>query len=372
MVTEQVESVPENQTGVPVAGFQARVLTWYRQHGRKDLPWQKEPSLYRVWVSEIMLQQTQVQSVIPYYLRFMAAFPDTASLAAAPLDQVLHLWSGLGYYARARNLHRAARLIRQRPGGGFPRSLEQLLALPGIGRSTAGAILSLALGAPHAILDGNVKRVLTRCFAIPGWPGQAAVQKRLWRLAGELTPASDRVRAYNQAMMDLGATLCTRTRPACGRCPLADLCQARAAGKPTAFPTPRRRRALPVKAAQILLLLDRENRLLLQRRPAGGVWEGLWCPPECEPSADPLECCRRLPGGSARLVARWPVRRHRFSHYHFEMSPVLLRLKNTTGCVMDGNDRVWYNCRQPDIRGLPAPVARLIDDLRAYLSGDEG
>ncbi len=210
-----------------VASFAPRLLAWFHEQGRHDLPWQQEPTPYRVWVSEIMLQQTRVATVIPYYERFMAAFPDLAALAAADEEQVLQLWSGLGYYARARNLHRAARIILQQHGGRFPGEFEQVAALPGIGRSTAGAILSLALGQRHPILDGNVKRVLARHFAVAGWPGHSAVARKLWELSERLTPQYQAA-AYNQAMMDLGATLCTRTKPDCSRCPLQESCLAHA------------------------------------------------------------------------------------------------------------------------------------------------
>ena len=217
------------------------MIAWFAQHGRKDLPWQQDPTPYRVWVSEIMLQQTQVRTVIPYYQRFMQAFPDLRALAAAPLDQVLHHWSGLGYYARARNLHRAAQRIRDDHAGRFPEDIEVVMRLPGIGRSTAGAVLSLACGQRHAILDGNVKRVLARFHAVEGWPGKTAVLEQLWALAEAATPQRD-VAAYNQAMMDLGATLCRRGTPECPSCPLQSDCRACKLGRQSEFPAPRPRR----------------------------------------------------------------------------------------------------------------------------------
>ncbi len=371
MVTEQVESVPERSTRVDRDLFRHRVLAWYRLSGRKDLPWQRQTTPYRVWVSEIMLQQTQVKSVIPYFQRFMEQFPTLQQLADASLDQVLHHWSGLGYYARARNLHRAAGEIQSRYGGKFPQDYERVVALPGIGRSTAGAILSLSLGKPHAILDGNVKRVLTRCFALVGWTGQAAVQRQLWQLAERLTPI-EQVRAYNQAMMDLGATICTRSAPSCSHCPLAAACQAREEGNPTAYPTPRRRAPLPVKALQMLLLLDENNAVLLERRPPSGIWGGLWCPPECVLTIAPEQWCKSYLGSEGQVIEQWPVRRHTFSHFHLDLTPVVIRLKNTTGCVMDGDCRVWYNTAKPDARGLAAPVARLIGELKEHLTGETG
>ena len=242
--------------------FHRRLLHWFRHHGRHDLPWQSPRDAYRVWVSEIMLQQTQVATVIPYFERFMARFPDLASLASADLDQVLHLWTGLGYYARARNLHRAAGVIVAEHGGRFPTDFEAVLALPGIGRSTAGAILAQACDQRHAILDGNVRRVLARHRAIEGWPGQKAVENTLWALAEELTPAED-VADYTQAIMDLGATVCTRSQPRCAACPLAEDCQARAAGRQADFPGRRPRKALPERHTRMLLLRDAEGQVLL-------------------------------------------------------------------------------------------------------------
>ena len=232
-----------------------RLLAWFDDHGRHDLPWQRAATPYRVWVSEIMLQQTQVAVVVPYFERFMARFPDVASLAAAELDAVLHLWSGLGYYARARHLHRAARVVVAEHQGRVPERIEALEALPGIGRSTAGAILSLALGQHQPILDGNCKRVLARCFAVSGWPGSSAVLAKLWALAEALTPVA-RVGAFNQAMMDLGATLCTRTKPACHACPLAERCQALAQDAVGAYPAPKPRKQKPLRAVQLLLIRD--------------------------------------------------------------------------------------------------------------------
>lgn len=238
--------------------FAARLLRWYDRHGRKDLPWQRARTPYTVWVSEVMLQQTQVATVIPYFERFMARFPDVRTLADAPLDAVLAHWSGLGYYSRARNLHRAAQQIRDRHGGVFPEDMDAIAALPGIGRSTAGAILAQALGQRHAILDGNVKRVLTRHRAIAGWPGQSAVERRLWEIAEAETPHA-RVADYTQAIMDLGAMVCTRARPRCGACPVADDCAARAAGTVSRYPAPKPRKTLPVRQTRMLLVTNGEG-----------------------------------------------------------------------------------------------------------------
>ena len=343
------------------AAFTQSVLEWFQHAGRKNLPWQRRPTLYKVWVSEIMLQQTQVATVIPYFQRFIQRFPNVGILAAAPADEVLHYWSGLGYYARARNLHRAACLICERHHGRFPRNYQAALALPGVGRSTAGAILSLALGQPHAILDGNVKRVLTRCFAIDGWPGKMQVQHQLWRLAEELTP-DERAKEYNQGMMDLGATVCTRRRPDCDSCPLKNHCQAWSMGVPEAFPVPRRRNALPSRQVRMLLVLNSRGELLLERRPPSGIWGGLWSLPECTPEGVLTDCLAKA-GLVGKLVRTWPSRRHSFTHLHLEITPVEFRVENNADCVMD-DDRVWYNTVQPDARGLAAPVARLIDELK--------
>ena len=344
------------------ADFADRVLAWFDQHGRKDLPWQRDVSTYRVWVSEIMLQQTQVATVIPYFERFMARFPDVRELARAPLDEVLHCWSGLGYYARARNLHRAARLICDELGGSFPDSLAGMQRLPGIGRSTAAAILSLAGGQRQAILDGNVKRVLARYFAEPGWPGRSVVGKRLWGLAESLTPAT-RVAAYNQAMMDLGAVVCTRSRPDCARCPLLAGCSAYVLGRPQDFPGRKPKRTLPQRSVRMLLVCDPARGVLLERRPPAGIWGGLWCLPEISLETDPLAWCLDLLHQPAVLGRKLASRRHVFTHFELHIEPLEILL-NQPGCdVLEADARLWYNPRQPANVGLAAPVARLLDEI---------
>jgi len=337
------------------------LLAWFERHGRKDLPWQEGPTPYRVWVSEIMLQQTQVTTVIDYYRRFTARFPDVGSLAAAPIDEVLHLWSGLGYYARARNLHRTAQLIVAESGGYFPASFDAVVALPGIGRSTAGAILALARGERHAILDGNVKRVLARYFGVAGWPGIPAVSARLWALAEDCTPSAG-VAAYTQAIMDLGATLCTRARPACERCPLAAGCVARAEGRQGALPTPRPRQAgRRLEHAHVLVVLRGDASVLLEQRPAGGLWGGLWSFPEFALIAAAADWSRERLGVREPRLEPWPALRHSFTHFDLELRPLLLRLDEERALQRPGY--VWYNSRAPARVGLAAPVSRLIRDM---------
>ena len=344
------------------AAFSARVLAWFDRHGRTDLPWQRQPTAYRVWVSEIMLQQTRVSVVVDYYQRFMTRFPSIAALADAPQDEVLHLWSGLGYYARARNLQRTAQLLRNVHDGEFPASFDQVAALPGIGRSTAGAILALSRGERHAILDGNVKRVLARYHAIDGWPGTTAVAKRLWSLAEGHTPET-RVAAYSQAMMDLGATLCTRSRPRCSECPVASDCAALGSGRVAQLPAPKPRRAMPVRTTRMLLLCAADGAVLLQRRPPAGIWGGLWSFPQCPPEADPATWCRSELGLAVEIGDHWPTLRHTFSHFHLDITPVLARARTEDGAVMEAGQYVWYNGGHIDRLGLAAPVQRLLNTL---------
>lgn len=347
------------------ARLAAALLPWFDLHGRKDLPWQREPTPYRVWISEIMLQQTQVTTVIPYYERFMDRFPDLAALAAADLDAVLHLWSGLGYYARARNLHRSAMIVQNERDGRFPEDIETLRSLPGIGRSTAGAILSLALGQRHPILDGNVKRVLTRYHAIAEWPGQAETERRLWALADAHTPAH-RVSDYTQAIMDLGATVCARTRPACEHCPLAPDCRARHAGRPADYPRRRPRPVKPVRETTMLVLRDETGSILLLRRPPAGIWGGLWSLPELPAGLtdDALHrWCRdtlAVEAGTPRAEA--PLR-HEFTHFTLHMLPLHAPARPLGGGVMEGGEHVWYNDALSGTYGMPAAIRRLLGSI---------
>ena len=311
----------------PIAG---RLIGWYARHGRRHLPWQHDPTPYRVWVSEIMLQQTRVSVVTGYYERFMARFPDLAALADAPLDDVLGLWTGLGYYSRARNLHRAAVLVRDRHGGAMPRDLDALVALPGIGRSTAGAILALSHGDRHPILDGNVKRVLCRYHGVGGWPGEGRVERTLWTLAERHTPR-EQVAVYTQAIMDLGATLCVRSRPLCAMCPLEADCAARREGAQAKYPAPRPRRETPHRETAFLMLRDPGGALLLERRPPAGIWGGLWCFPECEPDADVEAVCRsRFGVRPATTTALAPIA-HGFTHFKLDVYPILVEVDDDDG-----------------------------------------
>ena len=339
--------------------FSQRLLSWYHQHGRKHLPWQQDKTPYRVWVSEIMLQQTQVQTVIPYYERFMARFPEVNALADAPLDEVLHLWTGLGYYARARNLHKAAQQIRDQHGGVFPEEFAAVAALPGIGRSTAGAILSLALSQHHAILDGNVKRVLTRWLAQAGWPGEKRVEQSLWQWAERLTPQQE-VADYNQAMMDLGASLCSRSRPQCTLCPLQADCRAWAAGTPTAYPQPKpKRTVLPTRHCTLLLVVA-DQALWLEQRPASGLWGGLYSLPEfADHSAAEAWLQQQFPG--EHTLTALSGFRHTFSHFHLQISPLLVQLsRRPPPACMEGERQLWYNLNQPANVGLSAATVRLL------------
>jgi len=340
--------------------FAERLLAWYDEHGRKDLPWQnKDP--YGVWVSEIMLQQTQVQTVIPYYARFVKRFPDVTSLADASIDDVLHHWSGLGYYARGRNLHKAAQILRDEHGGKFPETLDDVQKLPGIGRSTASAVLSLAYGQRHAILDGNAKRVLARHAAIDGWPGKTSVASQLWELAETYTPTS-RVDDYTQAIMDLGATLCTRTKPACAQCPLHVDCVARRQGNVLAHPGRKPKLDKPLKETTMLIAVN-ENSVYLERRPAAGIWGGLWSLPEIDDvSVD--SWCERTVGTTAVKRERWQTMRHSFSHYDLDIQPVVVQFTQQGNAVADDDDAVWYCLDDTPPGGLAAPVQKLIETLR--------
>jgi A/G-specific adenine glycosylase len=366
--------------------FGTRLLAWFDIHGRKHLPWQRNPSPYRVWVSEIMLQQTQVGTVIGYFERFMARFPTVNMLAAASEDEVLHLWTGLGYYARARNLHKTAQRLTREYNAEFPQTVEQLIDLPGIGRSTAGAIVAIACGGRATILDGNVKRVLARCFGVEGWPGQTQVAAELWQIAETLTPHS-RVNDYTQAIMDLGATLCTRSKPNCDACPFNAECVARKTGQTSMFPGKKPSKKIPVRQTCMLLIENAQGEFLLQKRPSTGLWGGLWSFPEV--TREQLE--QALEGtleqtleqtmladtpNSPPLVAPF---RHTFTHFHLDITPIHVTYAHIDalaglpglGNIAAGQSAVheagssWYDTRAPQAIGLTRPVTRIFQQLAA-------
>jgi len=333
--------------------FSRRVVAWQRACGRHGLPWQGGHDPYPIWLSEIMLQQTQVQTVLPYFARFMATFPTVADLAAAPQEQVLSLWAGLGYYARARNLHACAQAVVAEHGGRFPGSAEQLAQLPGIGRSTAAAIAAFAYGERSAILDGNVKRVLCRHFAVEGVP-TGKVEKALWQLAESLVPESGDMGAYTQGLMDLGATLCQRRRPVCGECPLAETCLARAQGRQDELPTPKAPKQ-QARRKQVFLVLTDGQHVLLERRPQVGIWGGLLSLPEG------LDLLPRLGLLDLPLEPMSP-REHVFTHFRLEMQPLLARVEQVPLLAAEGG-LLWLPLAEALEAGVPAPVGRLLVEL---------
>jgi len=332
-----------------MSNFSDRALAWFDRHGRNDLPWQQADA-YGVWVSEIMLQQTQVQTAIPYYERFMQVFPSVIALADADLDTVLRYWSGLGYYARARNLHSAARIIRDDHGGTFPSSFDEVAKLPGIGRSTAGAILSLAFETRHPILDGNVRRVLARHLAIAGWPGKSAVAQRLWEAAELHTPKAG-IAAYTQAIMDLGATICTRSNPRCDACPVSEDCLVRESGTTDQYPGRKDKKTVS------------EDAIYLERRPPAGIWGGLWSLPELADDAVG-DWCRENLNCFVSGTESWSTLRHSFSHYDLDIQPVVVRIESSSRKVADGGDATWHRLDDSPPGGIAAPVQKLINTLK--------
>jgi A/G-specific adenine glycosylase len=349
---------------MPTSAFDERVLAWFDRCGRKDLPWQQDKSPYRVWISETMLQQTQVATVIPYFNAFTARFPTVESLAGASVDEVLQYWSGLGYYARARNLHKTALKIAEMER--FPDTLEELQQLPGIGLSTAGAIMSIAYNRSHPILDGNVRRVLARYHAIPGWPGEAKVNKRLWELSRALTPAH-RAADYTQAIMDLGATVCMRGRPACDLCPLSADCLAFRAGRVADFPAPKPTRTLPVKQRTFLLLANTRQQVFLEKRPPVGIWGGLWCLPEFENREQALDWCLDR---NISIIEQYAMdrRRHMFSHYHLDFTPlvILADADSGVGSVEEPGGANWHRIEYIGQLGLAAPIKQLLKQYQNH------
>jgi A/G-specific adenine glycosylase len=343
------------------ASFATRLLRWFDQHGRKDLPWQHPRDGYRVWLSEVMLQQTQVSTVIGYFDRFVTALPTLADLAAADEDTVLALWSGLGYYRRARFLHRAAQLCVEQHGGELPRNFDALLALPGIGRSTAGAILAQAYALKFPILDGNVKRVLARYHGVHGHPGETAVERELWKHAEAHTPSS-RVADYTQAIMDLGATICVRSRPLCSACPLADTCIAHRDDLTVLLPSRKPGKVLPTRSTMMLILRDSGGRVLLERRGQQGVWPGLWSLPEAAaPDAAWLAAQKRAAVEDAQALAPFV---HVFSHYRLTIEPLLFDGAAAHKGIADNPEQRWCNGDELASLGLPAPVRQLLLNIR--------
>ncbi len=345
-----------------------RLLDWFDRHGRHDLPWQHPRSAYRVWLAEIMLQQTQVATVIPYFRRFVTALPTLRALAAADEDSVLALWSGLGYYRRARMLHAAAKCCVQRHHGRLPRNFDDLVALPGIGRSTAGAILAQAHGLPFPILDGNVKRVLSRHRGIRGHPGQATVERELWRHAAAVTP-THRVADYTQAIMDLGATVCTRTQPRCDACPLAADCVARREHLTAVLPERRAPRTLPTRRTVMLLLRDARQRVLLEKRGPQGVWAGLWSLPEApDTRSASRHVARYARAGRAKPLAPFV---HTFSHYRLRVTPLVYAHARHAPAVAEGQRTRWCTRADAGALGIPAPVRTLLDEIWSASQGNE-
>jgi A/G-specific adenine glycosylase len=342
--------------------FAKRIVSWQHTYGRNDLPWQRSRDPYRIWVSEIMLQQTQVSTVIPYYERFMTSFPEVHALADASLDDVLAHWSGLGYYSRARHLHRAARMIRDDHDGRFPERLDAVTALPGIGRSTAAAILVFAYGAREAILDGNVKRVLARVRGIEGSAGEKHVANALWRAAEKLLPRED-VRSYTQGLMDLGATVCVPRSPRCDVCPVKTLCFARRLGRTSELPAPRPRKARPHRRTT-MLVLQHGDRLLLERRPAPGIWGGLWCFPEIDSAEDPATFCMRRFGLRVSAEERLPQIEHGFTHFTLTISPLRLAVAPLRAQAREPG-RQWLRTEKIEALARPAPVSRILALVRA-------
>ena len=338
----------------------AALLPWFRQHGRHDLPWQQDASPYRVWVSEIMLQQTQVKTVIPYFIRFVERFPDAGALADAPLDRVMHLWTGLGYYARARNMHRAAQVIARDFAGRLPDDLNALVALPGIGRSTAGAIMTLGHGRRAPILDGNVKRVLARFYGIYGWPGHREVEKRLWELAGRETPQRETA-AYTQAIMDLGATVCTRSGPRCADCPLASGCHAFRYGEQQLLPTGRTKTSLPVRRIFFAVLENEQGEILLEKRPPAGIWGGLWSFPEYSSDTELVDWIKTRAVLVSEALTTLPQIRHSFSHFHLDITPVKAVIRDKADTIGDNEAFLWYAPEHGPEIGMAAPVKALME-----------
>ncbi|CEK11077.1 A/G-specific adenine glycosylase [Legionella hackeliae] len=347
--------------------FSQPLLAWFDQFGRKDLPWQNPRNPYRVWVSEIMLQQTQVKTVIPYFNHFMEHFPTLWDLASSPEDEVLALWSGLGYYSRARNLHKTAKLVCEHYQGHFPTNLEELTSLPGIGESTAAAIVSQAFNLPAAILDGNVKRVLCRYFKIAGWPEKTSVKKTLWRLANHCM-SQERCADYTQAIMDLGATCCTSRNPNCHRCPLNDSCLAKQNDEVSQYPEKKPKKVLPHKEEQFLLLHNAENKIFLEKRPPAGLWGGLWCLPSIHVDSCPEAYIQKVYHFTSFKTRELLRLKHSFSHFHLHIRAISILTIATKDNVISENSGKWYRLSELKHLGLAKPIATIIQHFQATLA----
>ncbi|MFP3013785.1 MAG: A/G-specific adenine glycosylase [Arsenophonus sp. NC-QC1-MAG3] len=340
--------------------FSHAVLNWYHRYGRKTLPWQREKSPYHVWLSEVMLQQTQVVTVIPYFEKFISHFPDITSLANAKQDEILHLWTGLGYYARARNLHKAAQQIVAKYNGYFPNKFDQVISFPGIGRSTAGAILSLSKNQHFPILDGNVKRVLTRYYGIKDWPGKKKVEDQLWDISTLLTPAND-AQYFNQGMMDLGTMICSRSKPKCKFCPLQKGCHAFISHSWQNFPAKKPKQLIPTKCGWFLIL-QYENSILLKKCPPSGIWGGLYIFPQFD-TIDSLNEWLNNSGIVYNKIEQLITFRHAFSHFYLYVIPIYITINQFSACVNETTG-LWYNLQQDIKIGLPAPVKNLLKQFR--------
>lgn len=356
MTTETI-----NITNISAKSFHQRLLSWYHQSGRKNLPWQQNKTSYRVWISEIMLQQTQVATVIPYYARFMESFPSIEHLANANEDKVLHHWTGLGYYARARNLHKAAKMICSDFNGNFPTNIDDVISLPGIGRSTAAAILSISQKQHHAILDDNVKRVLSRFYTVSGHNGQAKYEKTLWPIAEKLTPKED-VASYTQAIMDLGATICTRSKPKCEQCPVASSCLAKAGELQSQFPNKKPKKKIPEK--NTMMVIPRiEQQVLMEKRPPTGIWGGLWCFYEIPQQGDLTQLLEKL-SLTALSTTQLTSFRHTFSHFHLDITPLIVDCDpSEVKEIQHNTNQQWYNLTNKQDVGLAASTVQLINLL---------
>ncbi len=347
---------------MPADQFSDRLLVWFNKHGRHDLPWQLAPTPYRVWVSEIMLQQTQVVTVIPYFNRFLQRFPDVVTLANATQDEVLHHWTGLGYYARGRNLYKAAVIIVEQYNGQLPATLDDLISLPGIGRSTAGAILALASEQRQPILDGNVKRVLSRYHGVEGWPGKKDVESVLWSFAEQHTPDNN-VGNYTQAIMDLGATLCTRRKPDCLQCPLQDDCFARKSARQHEFPGKKPKSSLPHRETIFAIMENSRGEILLEQRPPSGIWGGLWCFPEFSSDQSIENSVKEQYGYIVRDKTEYKSVKHTFSHFQLLIKPIHIKVKGQTNRINDATLSTWLNLEVESKLGYPAPVVSMLEDL---------